>query len=240
MTDTMVTIRGGIYPSADPYGVALMVTVPTGRPEVTDRFFKVLPELVSDQCLRFDNMPWPLAQGKISPAFSAMPEIPMPASGGLKHDLDPFVKASLTDEVRRFADIWLAGCALEWGPIVEIGKNAASGNDLDKLVAGFLRSGFSQFSDFLCLFRYLFLQGECDRMGSDELALYIRNSIGNFLGRVGRDELSQYLKGCGYAANGAGDGCDDFHVPSCADSGCEGGMSNPTTQAGTAKEDSHD
>ncbi len=231
-----ITIRAGIFPSANPDGVSVMVTIPTGCPEVSDGFFRILPQLVKDQCSRFDSMPWPFTQREISPAFSAMPEIPMPTTGGLEHGFDSFVKASLTDIVRRFADCWLSGCALEWGSIVEISKDASTRNDLDKLVTGFLRSGFSQFSDFLCLFRYLFLQGECDRMGRDELALYIRNSIGNFLGRVGREELVQYLQGCGYATNGADDGCGNSHVSSCVGSGCKGESFNPTTQGGTPME----
>jgi hypothetical protein len=53
---------------------------------------------------------------------------------------------------------------------------------------------------------------------------------------VGREELVQYLQGCGYATNGADDGCGNSHVSSCVGSGCKGESFNPTTQGGTPME----
>lgn len=115
----------------------------------------------------------------------------------LKDGLDPVVKAFLTDIVRRLTDDWLSGCASKWGSIIEISKATASRNHLDKSVTVFVREGFSQFSQFLALLRYLFLQGECDRMSRNELSLYIRNSVDNFFGCISRERFSEYIERTG-------------------------------------------
>lgn len=151
----------------------------------------------------------------------------------LKYGLDPLVKAFLADIVRRLTDGWFSRCASEWGPIVEISKAVQTRNRLNQLVTTLLKSGFSQFSDFLCLFRYLFLQGECNTLSADELVLYVGNSLRNFLGRVGREEFLQNFERFYDAGNGAPE-CDWFHVPSCVGKDCKGESFNPTTQAGTA------
>lgn len=154
-------------------------------------------------------------------------------SAPLEDGLDPLVKAFLTDIVRRLADDWLSGGAFIWGPIVEVSKASASRGHLDKSVTAFVREGFSQFSQFLALLRYLFLQGECDRMSSDELALYIRNSVIDLFGRMSRERFSEYVKRVGDGSDCACDG--DSHVSSCVGDGCACEQPHPTTRGGTGR-----
>lgn len=128
----------------------------------------------------------------------------------LERHFSPFVETALTEITRRLRADWLTSCARLWGDLADISKiTATKGSGRDKFVVFFLRDGFLQFSQFLCLFEYLFLQGEYRRLSVDELVSELEKGRNRYLGEAGRSYRFNYSDGAADSGQDACSGCGD-------------------------------
>lgn len=109
-----------------------------------------------------------------------------PAKLSLQNGLDPVVEAALANIVEGLRHDWCARMAPCWGDITRICKVAATRDSLDQRIFFLLRDGFAQFSQFLCFFEYLFLQGKYRDLSVDELIAELEKGRNRYLGEAGR------------------------------------------------------
>ena len=138
----------------------------------------------------------------------ASPKLP------LENRLDPVVEAALANIVEGLRHDWCARMAFYWGDITRICKVAATRNSLDQRIFFLLRDGFSQFSQFLCFFEYLFLQGKYRDLSVDELVSELEKGRNRYLGEAGRSYRFNYSDGAADPGQDTGSGCNR-----CGDSG---------------------
>lgn len=135
----------------------------------------------------------------------------------LESHFSPFIEASLTEITRRLRSGWLFSCARVWGDLTDISKVAAAeGSDRDKLIVFLIRDNFAQFSQFLCLLEYLFVQGEYRHLSVHELVAYLQKCRNGYLGDFGRAYRFDYSDSAVNAGNGSGyhGDCSSVHESS--------------------------
>lgn len=137
-----------------------------------------------------------------------------PAKLSLQNGLDPVVEAALANIVEGLRHDWCARMAFYWGDITRICKVAATRDGLDQRIFFLLRDGFSQFSQFLCFFEYLFLQGKYRDLSVDELVSELEKGRNRYLGEAGRSYRFNYSDGAADPGQDTGSGCNR-----CGDSG---------------------
>ena len=126
----------------------------------------------------------------------------------LQNGLDPLIEAALANIVEGLRHDWRSRMAFYWGDITRICKVAATRDSLDQRIFFLLRDGFAQFSQFLCFFEYLFLQGKYRDLSVDELVSELEKGSNRYLGEAGRAYRFNYSDGAADSGQDTGSGCD--------------------------------
>lgn len=131
-----------------------------------------------------------------------------PAASESQDGFEPVsVEADLAEVVQNLRSAWVAHMAGYWGDIHPIDKKA--GNELEQRVATALCDGFFHFSQLLCGFEVLLLQGkhlsvvsEKSILGLEQLVVELRNDRADLVeiskanGRLGKLLCHADGRGC--------------------------------------------